>query len=568
MQEEPTGFERPGEQRPAAGEPAPPPPRPEGTQQPPPPPGPGRPSAPSAGPGGPGYPAGPGQAYPPHGGYPPPAPSRRLTRRMDNRVIGGVASGLGTYFGVDPVIFRIGFVALTLAGGTGLLIYLLLWALLPAVSYGGAAGPPPPTGPAQGDPPIIAALRQGGAKRYLAIGAMVLAVLLLVGPFARPTVVFALLLIGVGVLLMVQDRPEQAPGSASPWPPGSPTPAAGGGQQPGEQWGQHGPGQAPQPSQGGQGPSGEPSGAAYATATQPIAHDDTRPAWDASTGQPPGGEWRPGAASAATTQSGWGSAASPAGWGAAPTSVAERRPRPRSMLGWLTVAAALLAAGVAGALDNLGVVNLTPARIVALVLSVIGVGLLVGSVRGRAWWLILLGLLLVPVMAVASVASDVPLRGRTGQQVGSVRGRAWWLILLGLLLVPVMAVASVASDVPLRGRTGQQVEQPLTLADVQPEYRLSAGQFTLDLRQVKFGAQPYLVRVRMGAGDLNVVLPRDQPVTVTSRIGAGEITLLDRPSRGGLQATDAVNAGGKPGLGRLTLDLHVGVGQIVVTSGP
>src|SRR6266540_2024471 len=74
---------------------------------------------------------------------------------------------------------------------------------------------------------------QGGAKRYLAIGAMVLAVLLLVGPFARPTVVFALLLIGVGVLLMVQDRPEQAPGSASPWPPGSPTPAAGGGQQPG-----------------------------------------------------------------------------------------------------------------------------------------------------------------------------------------------------------------------------------------------------------------------------------------------------------------------------------------------
>src|SRR6266545_1232788 len=494
MQEEQTGFERPGEHQPATGEPTPPPPQPDPTQQHTPPPGPAQPGGPGVGgpgqpggpgvggpgqPGGPGYPA-PGQPYPPHGGYPPPAPLRRLTRRMDNRVIGGVASGLGTYFGVDPVIFRIGFVALALAGGTGLLIYLLLWALLPAVSDGGAAGPPPPTGPAQGDPPIIAALRQGGAKRYLAIGAMILAVLLLVGPFARPTVVFALLLIGVGVLLMVQDRPEQAPGSASPWPPGSPTPAAGGGQQPGEQWGQHGPGQAPQPSQGGQGPSGEPSGSAYATAMQPIAHDDTRPAWDASTGQPSGGEWRPGAA------------------------------------------------GVAGALDNLGVVNLTPARIVALVLSVIGVGLLVGSVRGRAWW----------------------------------------LILLGLLLVPVMAVASVASDVPLRGRTGQQVEQPLTLADVQPEYRLSAGQFTLDLSHVDFGATPRQVTVRMGAGDLNVKVPDGQPVTVTSRIGAGEITLLDGPSRGGFQATDTVAAPGKPGLGRLTLDLHVGVGQILVTSGP
>ncbi len=548
MQEEQTGFERPGEHQPATGEPTPPPPQPDPTQQHTPPPGPAQPGGPGAGPGGPGlggpaqpggpgvggpgqpggpgYPA-PGQPYPPHGGYPPPAPLRRLTRRMDNRVIGGVASGLGTYFGVDPVIFRIGFVALALAGGTGLLIYLLLWALLPAVSDGGAAGPPPPTGPAQGDPPIVAALRQGGAKSYLAIGAMILAVLLLVGPFARPTVVFALLLIGVGVLLMVQDRPEQAPGSASPWPPGSPTPPAGG-QQPGEQWGQHGPGQAPQPSQGGQGPSAEPSGAAYATATQPVAHDDTRPAWDASTGQPPGSEWHPGAAGAPTTQSGWGSAASPAGWGAAPTSVAERRPRSRSMLGWLTVAAALLAVGVASALDNLGVVNLTPARIVALVLSVIGVGLLVGSVRGRAWW----------------------------------------LILLGLLLVPVMAVASVASDVPVRGRTGQQIEQPLTLDAVQPEYRLSAGQLTLDLSHVDFGATPRRVTVRMGVGDLNVKVPDGQPVTVTSRIGAGEMTVFGRPSSGGLQVTDTVNEGGGSKLGRLTLDLHLGVGQIVVTRGP
>jgi len=65
-----------------------------------------------------------------------------------------------------------------------------------------------------------------------------------------------------------------------------------------------------------------------------------------------------------------------------------------------------------------------------------------------------------------------------------------------------------------------------------------------------------------------VKVPDGQPVTVTSRIGAGEITLLDGPSRGGFQATDTVAAPGKPGLGRLTLDLHVGVGQILVTSGP
>jgi hypothetical protein len=193
----------------------------------------------------------------------------------------------------------------------------------------------------------------------------------------------------------------------------------------------------------------------------------------------------------------------------------------------VTVAAALLAAGVASALDNFGVVSLTPGRIVALVLTVVGVGLLVGSV-----W-----------------------------------GRAWWLILLGLVLVPAMAVTSVASDVPVSGRTGQQTEQPLAVAEVQREYRLAAGDFTLDLRQVAFGAQPHQVRVRMGAGNMRVIVPRDQPVTVTSRINAGELTVLGQPTNSGLQPHSTVKDGENPELGRLTLDLRLGVGQIVVTRG-
>jgi len=537
MQEDPTGSERPGDQQPPAGEPTPPlqPPRPEGSQPPPPPPsgGPGYPAG-QGYPAGRGYP-GPGQAYPPHGGYPPTAP-RRLTRRTDDRVLAGVASGLGAYFGVDPVIFRIGFVALTLASGAGLLIYLLLWAVLPAVSYGGPPGPPPPAagGPGQGDPPIVAALRHGGAKHYLAIGAVILAVLLLVGPFTRPPVVFALLLIGVGVLLMVQDRPEQTRDAPAPWPPDRPTPPGGGDQpehgswpQPPEQPERGGWSPPSEQPQGGQGAPGAPSQAAYATATQPRAREDTHPGWGSPTGWGPGErDWAPGST---TTRDAWAasrSSGSPSGWGAPATAVARRRPR--SALGWLTVAAALLAVGVASALDNLGVVNLTPGRVVALVLTVIGIGLLVGSV-----W-----------------------------------GRAWWLILLGLLLVPVMAVASVAGDVPIRGRTGQQLEQPASLAEVQSEYRLSAGQLTLDLRRVDFGSGSHRIMVRIGAGDLQVVLPNDQPVTVISRVGVGEVQLLGHPSEGGLQVEKTVSEGNPARLGRLTLDLRVSFGQIVVTRGP
>lgn len=56
---------------------------------------------------------------------------RELVRSGSNRVVAGVAAGLGDYFGVDPVIMRIAFVILALAGGPGFLIYLILWIIMP-----------------------------------------------------------------------------------------------------------------------------------------------------------------------------------------------------------------------------------------------------------------------------------------------------------------------------------------------------------------------------------------------------------------------------------------------------
>ena len=61
---------------------------------------------------------------------PPPVP-RRVTRSSSDRVLAGVAGGLGRYFDIDPIIFRIGFVVLTLAGGAGVLAYLAAWVLVP-----------------------------------------------------------------------------------------------------------------------------------------------------------------------------------------------------------------------------------------------------------------------------------------------------------------------------------------------------------------------------------------------------------------------------------------------------
>jgi phage shock protein PspC (stress-responsive transcriptional regulator) len=63
---------------------------------------------------------------------PTPDEPRRLTRSGSDAVIGGVASGLGRYFNVDPLLFRIGFVVLSFAGGFGVLAYLLLLAFMPS----------------------------------------------------------------------------------------------------------------------------------------------------------------------------------------------------------------------------------------------------------------------------------------------------------------------------------------------------------------------------------------------------------------------------------------------------
>jgi phage shock protein PspC (stress-responsive transcriptional regulator) len=59
-------------------------------------------------------------------------------------MIGGVAGGLAEYSGIDPLLWRVGFVALALAGGSGVPVYLLLWVFMR----------PPPRGPQDRPGPV------------------------------------------------------------------------------------------------------------------------------------------------------------------------------------------------------------------------------------------------------------------------------------------------------------------------------------------------------------------------------------------------------------------------------
>jgi phage shock protein PspC (stress-responsive transcriptional regulator) len=57
---------------------------------------------------------------------------RKLYRSKEYKQIAGVCGGLGEYFDIDPIIFRMLFIGLLFGGGSGLMIYILMWIFVPA----------------------------------------------------------------------------------------------------------------------------------------------------------------------------------------------------------------------------------------------------------------------------------------------------------------------------------------------------------------------------------------------------------------------------------------------------
>ncbi|WP_433264268.1 PspC domain-containing protein [Micromonospora vinacea] len=95
----------------------------------------------------------------------PRAPYKQLRRPTSDRMVAGVASGVGRYFAVDPTLVRVIFaVTGLLTGGLALFAYPIMWFLMPEEPSGAPAwphaagvapqnGPPPTAGPAPGGPP-------------------------------------------------------------------------------------------------------------------------------------------------------------------------------------------------------------------------------------------------------------------------------------------------------------------------------------------------------------------------------------------------------------------------------
>jgi phage shock protein PspC (stress-responsive transcriptional regulator) len=410
---------------------------------------------------------------------PPATQRRRLVRSRDDKVIAGVAGGVAATLGIETVLVRIAFVVLVFFGGLGALLYVLGWLLIPAAGAEESIG-------------LAAARRPSGLASYLGMAMVILAVGILATTFSRPGVVWAVALIAFGVYLF-QQRQEQPP-AARPAGPQVPPPA------PGE------PPAAP-PERLAEPRPGAATWSAATAPTEPLAWE--RPATQA----PPA--WSPPPP-----------ATPPPAWGAPPP----RARRRRAFLGPLTFGAALIVSGLAVILDNLGVVELTLGRVLALFLTVIGVGLLVGG-----WW-----------------------------------GRAWGLIPVGLLLIPLVVLASLADSEPLTGGFGERLWQPWTAAEARPAYRLAGGELIVDLSRVRFAPGSTAVEASLAAGRLLVVVPDEVTAEVRGRAGAGALDLFGSgEDRWGVQVDSSVTAppseppkaGAAP---TVRLDAHVGYGLVEV----
>ena len=108
---------------------------------------------------------------------------RRVLRSDDDRVLAGVAGGLGAYFGVDSIIFRIGFALSIFFGGLGVVAYLLLAIFVPS----------------EGDPNLAAGARIRGGGFWRGVGLVVLALVAIGGLFCLAGAAAFAVAIGWGV---------------------------------------------------------------------------------------------------------------------------------------------------------------------------------------------------------------------------------------------------------------------------------------------------------------------------------------------------------------------------------
>ncbi|MFF2088809.1 PspC domain-containing protein [Nocardia sp. NPDC058176] len=191
--------------------------------------------------------------------------------------------------------------------------------------------------------------------------------------------------------------------------------------------------------------------------------------------------------------------------------------KPRSRLTPVTIGLAILAAAVAGAVAASGAEWMTPARIGAFALAVVGLGLIAGAFLRRGYGLLVLTAPLAGFVMLASLIGPIDFEGNA---------------------------------------MGERTWAPTSVAELQPNYTMTMGSATLDLREMPL-TEPRAVQVSVNMGEAIVLLPEGMRVNTTCDVRAGDATNCKE----GLTGPDTPDAP--------VLDLRVVVrmGSVEVTRG-
>jgi len=197
----------------------------------------------------------------------------------------------------------------------------------------------------------------------------------------------------------------------------------------------------------------------------------------------------------------------------------------------------LVTVGLLWSLRLAGVLAITGGQLLAAALLVIGLGLLLGAVVGRARGLIWFGAVLLPLVLVSQVAAETSFAG-----------------------IPAMIVdGDSAGEVHLA---------PTSVEDISETYELGAGSLRLDLTEVPFDGETVTIEMSVGFGEVRVIVPDDVEVVATGSVGIGEAQMLDRRATGlGVGELD-VEAQPDDPRGRVELELRAGIGEIDLDRAP
>jgi phage shock protein PspC (stress-responsive transcriptional regulator) len=131
-----------------------------------------------------------------------------------------------------------------------------------------------------------------------------------------------------------------------------------------------------------------------------------------------------------------------------------------------------------------------------------------------------------------------------------------------------LAVATIAAaHVDLRGGVGDRFYRPQSVGEVRGGYRLGAGRLEIDLRNLAFPAGTTPLHVRLGVGELVVLVPKGVCVATSARVGGGFVGALEKRSAG-LDVNWSERPSPPAGTPRVLIEGDVGLGALLVADHP